>query len=120
MPLTLLQAADIAHRALRVLASGSIDVMLLPEKTAAFDVGWVFYYQSVRFLETGSPSDSLAGNAPLFVARADGRTFFVSTHRSLSESMAVYRTCGNPNAVDHPQVLLTDWPKRKFNCKPRR
>jgi hypothetical protein len=34
--------------------------------------GWMFSYQSKKFLETGDPLDALAGNCPVYVTRDDG------------------------------------------------
>jgi hypothetical protein len=34
--------------------------------------GWVFFYQSKRYIETGDPSTMLAGNGPVVVLRDDG------------------------------------------------
>lgn len=36
------------------------------------DDGWIFSYNSRAYLEDGNPSAMLAGNYPIFVARADG------------------------------------------------
>jgi ribosomal protein L7/L12 len=34
---------------------------------------------------------------------------FVSYHRPLSDSVAAFLSCGNPNAVALPQVTLKNW-----------
>lgn len=34
--------------------------------------GWMFFYDSQRYLETGEISYALAGNCPLFVTKEDG------------------------------------------------
>ena len=68
MSLTLAQATEIASGQLRSIGCDDVEI----HKAEEFDVGWVLYYQSVRYLETGNTSDALAGNAPLFVARSDG------------------------------------------------
>ena len=111
MPFTLTQAIEVANRELCPRSSDGVELQVLSDKTEEFDVGWVFYYQSARYIETGNFSDSLVGNAPLFVARSDGRPFFVSYHRSLTESLAGYRACGNPNAQEVPEVCLSGWRK---------
>ena len=111
MPLTLAQAIEVANRELRSRRSDGIELEVLFDQTQEFDVGWVFYYQSARYVETGDVVDSLVGNAPLFVSRPDGRTFFVSYNRPLAESVAAYRACGNPNAQEVPEVCLNGWRK---------
>ena len=52
---------------------GAPELVLLHEETIERDFGWVFFYQSKRFLETGNISDILAGNPPLVVTKSDGR-----------------------------------------------
>ncbi|HXA65059.1 MAG TPA: YrhB domain-containing protein [Bryobacteraceae bacterium] len=51
---------------------GVVELRLLGEHTIESDFGWVFFWQSQRFLETGNSSDQLAGNAPLILGRRDG------------------------------------------------
>jgi Immunity protein 35 len=41
-------------------------------KTQVESFGWVFFYQTKEFLETGNLSAMLAGNAPFIVNRRDG------------------------------------------------
>ena len=106
MLLTREQAVDIANRQLLSLGCADVPMAVLPKLTEEFDVGWVFYYQSERYLQTGNFSDTLVGNAPLFVSRLDGQCWGVSHHRPLTESLAAYRACGNPNAREIAEVRL--------------
>lgn len=108
MTLTLEQAREIASRKLDEIAGG-IELRILDETVQDLGEGWLFGYQSAKFLETGAFADSLVGNVPLFVTKGDGRTFFLSHHRSLSESMAAYRACGDPNATLLPEIELVGW-----------
>jgi hypothetical protein len=103
------QAADIATRHLRSLTESEVMLRLLPDRTKEFDIGWVFYYQAVRYLETGHYSDMLAGNNPIFVARSDGSLFVVDFHRPLEESLTAYRVSGDLNARETPFVQLSGW-----------
>jgi len=84
-------------------------VAIIEKATQEFDVGWVFFYQSSRFLKTGDTQGALVGNAPLFVSRQDGRGAFISCHRPIVESIDAYRACGDPNAHEEPQLTLTGW-----------
>jgi len=108
MTLTVAQAVEIAKRELLAYSTG-VAARILPDKTQEFESGWLFYYQSARYLETGKFEDSLVGNAPLFVTRSDGKTFFVSYNRPIAESLAAYQACGNPNAREIAEVRLTGW-----------
>ena len=111
MSLTLSQAIEVADRQLASCSFDGVPLQLLSEKAEEFDVGWVFYYQSARYIETGDFRDSVVGNAPLFVSRSDGFHCFVGYHRPLEESLAAYRACGNPNAQEVSEVRLTGWRK---------
>ncbi len=108
MKWTLEQATRLAHQTLSSLV-GAVDIAIIDAATREFDVGWVFFYQSSRFLETGDVLGGLAGNAPLFVSRDDGRAIVISYHRPITESIQAYRVCGDPNAYEKPQIRLTRW-----------
>ncbi|PQA76550.1 hypothetical protein C5F53_16485 [Rhodoferax sp. TS-BS-61-7] len=111
MNLSLSQANEVANRELLSRSSIGVELQLLSSKTEEFDVGWVFYYQSARYMKTGDFRNSVAGNAPLFVSRSDGHPFFVSYHRPLAESVAAFKACGNPNAKEVPEVFINGWRK---------
>lgn len=111
MLITFAQANEIARDELLSIGGGEVVLQLFPHKTEEFDVGWVFYYQSVRFIETENLNEMLVGGAPLFISRSDGRAFFISYHRPLEESLAAYRACGDISAREVPEVRLTGWRK---------
>ena len=48
------------------------ELVIIDEETIEKDFGWVFFYQSKKFLETENFSYCLAGNAPYIVNRFDG------------------------------------------------
>jgi hypothetical protein len=83
--------------------------VLLDSKTEEFGAGWVFYYQSARYLHTKEVGDMLLGNAPLFVARSDAKPKHISPHRSTAESIEAFVSCGDPNASANAQVQLDGW-----------
>jgi ribosomal protein L7/L12 len=83
--------------------------VLLESRTQEFPEGWVYFYQSASFLETGSVGERLVGNAPLFAARNDAMPSFVSYHRPLVESMEAFRLSGNADAQPNSQVRLLGW-----------
>lgn len=68
------EAEEIVQQYLRSQERGGApDLVLLKDGTMEREFGWVFFYQSKRYLETGNFSDILAGNAPLVVTKSDGR-----------------------------------------------
>jgi len=55
-----------------------------------FTVGWVFFWNSTRFAESGDFRDGLAGNAPVLVDRSDGSVHFTGTARPVAEYVERY------------------------------
>lgn len=45
------------------------DLMLSGQKVEV-DEGWVFFYNTREFVETGNPSSQLAGNGPIYIDRS--------------------------------------------------
>ena len=58
---------------------GAHELVLLKDKTIERSFGWVFFYESKRYLETGNFSDIVVGNAPLVVTKSDGRLHVTGT-----------------------------------------
>jgi Immunity protein 35 len=56
-----------------------------------FDFGWVFSYQSRRFVDTGDERCILGGNAPLIFDRHDGQLYVTGTVSALSHYIEDYR-----------------------------
>ena len=56
-----------------------VELLIVGDSTIEFDSGWVFFYDSRKYLESGSISDALAGNAPLIVSRHDGSVHVTGT-----------------------------------------
>jgi hypothetical protein len=101
------QARELANAFLASSEFASAKPVLLDSKTEEFPEGWVFWYQSARFLETRDVGDSLVGNAPIFVSRVEQSPVHISYHRPTSESIEAFRSCGNANAKPSPAVKLS-------------
>jgi hypothetical protein len=67
----------------RQTANG-ITLMIVDELTQEHDFGWVFFYDSKEYIESGDFLYALAGNAPLVVLR-DGSVRTTGTSRPLAE-----------------------------------
>ena len=52
--------------------------------------GWVFFYQSRRYLESGDRGHRLAGNGPLIVNKSSGELVALGTARPVEEGLAEY------------------------------
>lgn len=72
----------------------AIPVEILGDLTIERPYGWIFFFQSKRFLETGALSDMLVGNAPVLV-ETSGNIVRLPTAIPLEESLRRYEA-GQP------------------------
>ena len=70
------------------------EVVLREEYTEEHPFGWVFFFNSRRYVETRNLSYALAGNGPLIVDRRDGSIHQMSTAYSLESSIRAYAQGG--------------------------
>jgi hypothetical protein len=49
------------------------ELVIVEESTIEREWGWVFFYTSRKWMETGSLEYAIAGNAPVIVEKATGR-----------------------------------------------
>lgn len=63
-------AREIAERQLPQLYADGADSLAIDDRaTREEDFGWVFFYQTKRYLNDGDPDQRLVGNAPIVVDR---------------------------------------------------
>ena len=67
-------------------------IALIIESTLEKPYGWVFFYNSKRFLETKDPFESLAGNSPILIESKDGRMTLLGTSSPVTESLRNFET----------------------------
>jgi len=72
--------------------SHSVDggVAIIKDKTIQKPYGWIFFYNSRRYLETGSPLEALGGNGPVVVESASGRVHALSSAHSTAAAIAEF------------------------------
>ncbi len=70
---------------------GPIELCLLEEETLETDFGWVFFYDSKRFLETREFQHAIAGNAPVIVDRTVGSLHITGTARPIERCIDDFR-----------------------------
>ena len=91
---------DLSAREREVLGFGAEDedprLGLVEAATIAGDFGWVFFWQSQAYLETGDETTVLVGNAPLLIARADGRLHETGTARPIETYIENFKRSGDP------------------------
>jgi Immunity protein 35 len=60
------RAKALAEEAVAALGD---EFAMISDKTIEVSGGWIFFYNSREFIETGNPISALAGNGPIFVDR---------------------------------------------------
>ena len=88
-PIDKAQAIAIARQTIAKASTHDHDMVIQEKKTEERDFGWVFFYTTRKFLETGDKKYLVPGNAPLVVEREDGSTHFLGT--SLPPNRAIER-----------------------------
>ena len=74
-----------------LLGIAECDVVILDEATQDHDWGWVFFYQSREYVETGAPTAMLAGNAPYIINKNTGEIVVTGTARPTVEYVQDYQ-----------------------------
>jgi hypothetical protein len=103
------QAREAAIAQIAARDVGELEPLLIESSIEEFAAGWVYYYQSARYLQTRDPQDSLVGNAPLFVPRNGAPPAFISYHRPTAESLEAFAFCGDVNAEPNAEIELQGW-----------
>lgn len=65
-------------------------LVIWDERTIERDWGWVFFYNSERFLKTKDPGYAIVGNAPYIVNRHTGEVRPTGTGRPIEHYIAEY------------------------------
>lgn len=63
----------------------AVEVMV--EKTIRTEKYWIFFYNTVEFLRTGSEVHALAGNGPIVIDRITGAARFAESGRPWEEQV---------------------------------
>jgi hypothetical protein len=64
--------------------------LLQLEKTIEFKLGWVFFYQTKEFIETGDLFQSAVGNAPIIVDNRTGAVTVTGTRFGIKKYIEEY------------------------------
>ena len=79
-------------------SSDDVELAIVDSGTLEYSWGWVFFYNSVAYIESGSNLERLAGNAPFIVERETGRLLETGTAHSIESYIAAYERSGNPHS----------------------
>lgn len=82
------QSDEIARRYIDELGS-SVEggVAIIPEATIEKPYGWVYFFNSKRYLAGGNVFDALGGNSPILVECSNGRVTLLGTALPVSVSL---------------------------------
>lgn len=107
---------DIVARALEHISKkeNSEQFELLLNNTKKYEFGWVFFYASKRFIETGNTDYSIPGTSP-FVVATDGSVTDLSSSVSPEEAIEEYRLLKNQTDREVGYERLT---YRAYSAKP--
>jgi len=75
----------------------NIELVILEDLTQEHDFGWVFFYNSKKYIESGDFRDALAGNAPLIVDRKSGQIHITGIARDIDFYIKNFKETGDPN-----------------------
>ena len=81
------------------------------------DFGWVFFYQSDRFLATDDMSYALVGNAPIIVNKYEGSVYVTGTADPVEVYIRSYEKTGDPYSHHRPPAgrgLVRDALRRRL------
>ncbi|WP_020405488.1 YrhB domain-containing protein [Hahella ganghwensis] len=67
-----------------------VDCAVLPDETIERSWGWVFFYQSKAYIETGDFREMLGGNAPIIVNRDSGELIHTGTAYDIEHYIKEY------------------------------
>ena len=74
-----------------------VELQIIHESTETHDFGWVFFYNSKKYIETKDISDALGGNTPLIVDKSSQKIFATGTAHPVSHYVENYIRTGDPN-----------------------
>jgi hypothetical protein len=85
------KAETIAQEHLAEIFPHSVEEVGIDHReTIEKEYGWIFFYNTKQFLETGNMMHSLGGNAPLLVEREGGALVELPTYQPLDDSLREY------------------------------
>ena len=66
------------------------ELVVLEDETIQKEYGWIFFYTSRRFIETGDLNHMVVGNAPIIVNRRTGSLTWLGTAEPLENYVRRY------------------------------
>ncbi|MGO9487241.1 MAG: YrhB domain-containing protein [Rhodomicrobium sp.] len=83
-------AIELVSKRLEEIASPNDQLIVIEEKTIERPFGWIFFYDSKKYIETGSTIHRLAGNGPVIVNKKRGSVDLFGSTPPLEEILSRY------------------------------
>jgi hypothetical protein len=77
--LSMADALKLVLQRLQAMTAPGTPFAIVESHTIEKPFGWIFFYQSKKFLETGLSQDKLAGNGPIIVNKYEGTIEFLGS-----------------------------------------
>ena len=74
-----------------------LEMVIVESATIEGEFGWVFFYDSRKYIETGDDAHAIVGNAPLLVSRADGSLHVTGTALPPEDYIENFKRTGSPH-----------------------
>ena len=87
-----LEMAKARINQLRGLKEGDDDTVFFDERTIVKEYGWIFFYNSRRFLASGSIFDMIIGSGPVLVNKLNGDVFVMGSAYNVAHYISQYET----------------------------
>lgn len=84
--------------------SSDHETVILDRATLERSWGWVFFYQSRAYVESGDLDHALGGNAPLIVERDSGRVLVTGTAEPIESYLHNFEVTGDPHGKPGRQL----------------
>lgn len=85
-------AMELVSKRLKEMAPPNIQLVVIDEKTIERPFGWIFFYNSKKYVETGSIIHRLGGNGPVFVNKSTASIEFFGSTPPFEEVLANYES----------------------------
>lgn len=113
------EAKQIAVAHLSVLSNkGGPNLAIMEDHTLEREFGWVFFWNSKQYLESGDKMQALGGNAPLVVLKKDGSVIVTGTALPVERYLENIDKYGSPE--DPSQEQRWEYETRKLLQEGRR
>jgi Immunity protein 35 len=105
------EAQSMAQAYLDETAAGNPALVgqIIEDATQEVFCGWVFHYQSKRYLESREIGHAFAGNAPILIDARDGSLHITGTAHPNDYYLRNYQDTGDTGIEATPAVELTGW-----------